>query len=280
MSSRPGSWPSSSSSSLSSPCSRAGLGDRSGRAPGGSGSEAPRAAGRAAPRRSGTASEIRTQSAPSKASMLKTSWSIEVESSTTTDHLGLRVEVGAGHVGELLRAPRPDSLASLASMPLDLIDLGSQVPELALDLAPRRPSGSLPCRWRRSLRATTSWRTLLAEGAIVAQARPSEHPRRAASSTSASTSSASRPFVTPAVRAGLDHLADLLLAHLGGDGVDRAVRALREVLLEGRSRPCRSSAARCRRPARRRGPERQATSTMMMKTLPSWSDASRGMPTP
>ena len=32
----------------------------------------------------GTSSEIRTQSAPSKASMLKTSWSIEVESSTTT----------------------------------------------------------------------------------------------------------------------------------------------------------------------------------------------------
>ena len=30
------------------------------------------------------------------------SWSIEVESSTIDDHLGLRVEVGPGLVGELL----------------------------------------------------------------------------------------------------------------------------------------------------------------------------------
>src|SRR5512132_1986802 len=35
------------------------------------------------------------------------------------------------------------------------------------------------------------------------------------------------------IRASLDHLADLLLAYLGGDRVNRAARALREVLLEG-----------------------------------------------
>ena len=104
----------------------------------------------------GTSSEIRTQSAPSKASMLKTSWSIDTESSTTT----------TTSVCGLKYVPGRTSRSSSSTIGFVLLGhrLEPYCPRFSNSRSWRSTSastssGSLPWRARRSLRAWTSWRT-------------------------------------------------------------------------------------------------------------------------
>ena len=132
--------------------------------------------------------------------MLKTSWSIEEESSTTTSTSVCGIEVGAG--------PSVSSSSSTTRFSASLASIGGilralrrllaevlQLAKLALDLL-LDVERLLALPLRRSLRATTSWRT---------SSRRPWSPRAwvlslsdaSSFSTSASTSSGFLPLATP-----------------------------------------------------------------------------------
>ena len=106
--------------------------------------------------------------------MLNTPWSSEVESSTTTEDLGLRVEVGARADEQLVHLDDASSMSGSGLIWFDAVTavyvrlsepaLPPHCPRFSSSRSWRSTSastssGSWPLRARRSLRATTSWRT-------------------------------------------------------------------------------------------------------------------------
>ena len=104
-----------------------------------------------------------------------------------------------------------------------------QLAQLALDLAASTSSGSLPWRTRRSLRATTSWRTSPA-AADPSPAGTAGRPRRAAVAARRRRRAAARP-ASAAGRPWPPASAGLVLP-----GLRAAAAASLSVILAGRSR--------------------------------------------
>src|SRR4051794_31461457 len=161
--------------------------------------------------------------------MLKTSWSIEAESSTTisTSVCGLKYVPGTS-------VSSPSSItrfsASLASTRWILLTEVLELAELAFDLL-LDVERLLPLPLPALIPGHHQLADLLAEGAIAAQVGPGGIRREQLLDLGLDVEGLAAPG-DATIRARLDHLADLLLADLRGDRVRGALGALREVLLE------------------------------------------------